>query len=234
MIWFFQVSKAYSSGQNILHQIDLHVKRGEFVYLTGSSGAGKTTFLKMLYAETKPSEGEVIVGGVDIGKLKRKQLPYFRRKLGIVFQDFKLLPRRSVYENIAFTLEVLGRPKYEIRERVEEMIEEVGLQHCAHRLPALLSGGEQQRVAIARAMIHEPWLILADEPTGNLDPTISNEIFGLFEKANRRGATLVIATHDRQILQQRDPSHRHLHLDKGGFVEGDVEMVPEVEPKESP
>lgn len=220
MIRFLQASKSYQTDQPVLHPFDLLIRRGEYVFLSGRSGAGKSTLLKMMYAAELPTSGEVTIGGQDISLLSPLQLPYIRRKIGIVFQDFKLLPRRTVFENVAFTLEVIGCPRSQIERRVLKILREVGLEACASKLPAFLSGGEKQRVAIARALVHEPWLLLADEPTGNLDNDMAHEIIALFEAANQRGTTLVIATHDRHLIE-RSPIRlrRLLHLDQGHVLE---------------
>ncbi len=220
MIRFVQVSKTYPGHDPVLEDVSFSVGRGEYLFLTGRSGAGKSTLLKLMLAIERPSEGEVLIGGQDIARLKASQLPYFRRKLGVVFQDFKLLPRRTVFENVAFVLEIMGVGRKEIVKRVEQSLQDVGLAHVAHKRPSLLSGGEKQRVAIARALIHRPLLLLADEPTGNLDPEIAREIMELFAQANSRGTTLVVATHDVTMLEA--PMYRHcriLHVGGGEVVE---------------
>ncbi len=214
MIWFFRVSKEYYSGLPVFEELNLHIHRGEFVYLTGRSGAGKSTLLKLIFGSEHPTSGQVVVGGMKLHALKRKELPYFRRKIGIVFQDFKLLPRRNVYENVAFALEVIGLSPREIRPKVENIIEEVGLSHCVDQYPSALSGGEQQRVAIARALVHDPWLLLADEPTGNLDNALAKEIMELFERANQRGTTILIATHARDLLGYGGNARRILKIER--------------------
>jgi len=220
MIRFLQVSKTYPGHEPVLEEVNFSVGRGEYMFLTGRSGAGKSTLLKLMMAIERPSEGQVLIGGQDIARLKASQLPYFRRKIGVVFQDFKLLPRRTVFENVAFVLEIMGIGHKEIAARVEQILHEVGLVHVAHKRPALLSGGEKQRVAIARALIHKPLLLLADEPTGNLDPDIAHEIMELFAQANSRGTTLVVATHDVTMLES--PIYRHcriLHVGGGDVIE---------------
>lgn len=220
MIRFLQVSKSYPGHEPVLEDVSFTVGRGEYIFLTGRSGAGKSTLLKLMLAIERPSDGQVLIGGQNISRLSASQLPYFRRKLGVVFQDFKLLPRRTVFENIAFVLEIMGVGRKEIAQRVEQSLLDVGLEHVAHKRPALLSGGEKQRVAIARALIHRPLLLLADEPTGNLDPEIAGEIMGLFAQANTRGTTLVVATHDIATLES--PMYQHcriLHIGGGQIVE---------------
>ncbi|HAA54894.1 MAG TPA: cell division ATP-binding protein FtsE [Myxococcales bacterium] len=219
MIRLSQLTKEYQDGLPILFQIDLHIRRGEFVYLTGRSGAGKSTLLKLLFAQEKPTSGELVVGGMELHSMKRAELPYFRRKIGVVYQDFKLLPRRSVYENVAFALEVIGRPPREIKQKVGKILREVNLLHCSEQLPELLSGGEKQRVAIARALVHEPWLLLADEPTGNLDPALAREIMELFDRANKGGTTILLATHDLDLLQYGGRSRRILEVKAGSVCE---------------
>lgn len=210
MIRFSQVSKEYIPGQPVLHCADLHIERGEFVYIVGRSGAGKSTLLKLIFASELPSSGQVVVGGCDTLTLGIHDIPYFRRKIGVVYQDFKLLPRRTVFENVAFALEVVGRPQWEIQERVRKLLEEVGLLDCMDKLPAQLSGGEQQRVAIARALVRDPWILLADEPTGNLDPEMANEVIGLFDRAHMRGTTILVATHDHELLKRERTRERQL------------------------
>jgi cell division transport system ATP-binding protein len=220
MIRFDHVFKSYPAHPPVLEDISFSIQRGEFLFLTGRSGAGKSTLLKLMLAVERPSSGRVILGDQDISRLSRRQLPYFRRKLGVVFQDFKLLPRRTVFENIAFVLEIMGIPRKEIEERVHQQLHEVGLAACAHKRPSSLSGGEKQRVAIARALIHRPLVLLADEPTGNLDPQIAAEIMTLFQQAHARGTTLVIATHDLAMLQEAAYQDcRILHVSEGQIHE---------------
>ncbi|MGF1509111.1 MAG: cell division ATP-binding protein FtsE [Myxococcota bacterium] len=217
MLQTFHLTKVYESGDApALHDVSLQVEKGGFVFLTGPSGAGKTTLLKLLFAAERPTSGQVFVEDVNIAQLKPRQIPHFRRRIGVVFQDFKLIPHRTVAENIAMTLWVLGLPERTVRRRVAEMLKAVGLFHRAHVLPAKLSGGEQQRAAIARALINDPVLLLADEPTGNLDAEMSLEIFELLERANARGTTVVMATHDK-MLMERVPK-RALSLAQGRLV----------------
>jgi cell division transport system ATP-binding protein len=200
VISFQRVWKRYPNGTEALRDIDLNVPEGDFVFLVGPSGAGKSSLIRLLIREEKPSRGKIFVNGVELGRMKRRKLPSFRRQVGMVFQDFKLLPQMTVYENVAFALRVHGEPGRLIRERSEAALETVGLARKGSKYPRELSGGEQQRVAIARALVHAPRLIVADEPTGNLDPATAWEIMQLFLKINNDGATIVMATHNREIV----------------------------------
>ena len=200
MIQMSNVIKKYSNGVVATNGISVNIKQGEFVYVVGPSGAGKSTFIKLMYREEKPTSGEVIVAGIDLTTLKNSRVPYLRRQLGVVFQDFKLLPRLTVYENVAFALEVIEEQPNVIRKRVMEVLELVGLKHKVRMLPSELSGGEQQRVSIARSIVNRPKVLIADEPTGNLDPDTSWEIMNIFEEINRQGTTIVMATHNREIV----------------------------------
>ncbi|MFB5660923.1 cell division ATP-binding protein FtsE [Alteribacillus sp. HJP-4] len=200
MIEMKEVSKTYSNGVNALNAIDISIKKGEFVYVVGPSGAGKSTFIKMMYREEKPSNGNIIVNGTDLSKVKERHVPYLRRKIGVIFQDFKLLPSLTVFENVAFALEVIGERRDVIRKKVMNVLEIVRLKHKARFLPNELSGGEQQRVTIARAVVNNPSVVIADEPTGNLDPDTSWEIMEILEDINRRGTTIIMATHNREIV----------------------------------
>lgn len=200
MITFSNVSKAYDKNSPALDNIDLFIKDGEFVSLVGKSGAGKSTLIKLLIGEEKPTKGKIVLGEIDIGKLKPKELPEYRRQIGIVFQDFKLLPRKNVYENVAFALEVKGRPQEEIQELVPQVLDLVGLREKQARFPGELSGGEKQRVGIARAIIHHPQVLIADEPTGNLDEENTEEIISLLSKINELGTTVILATHNRAVV----------------------------------
>lgn len=200
MIQMDNVYKKYSNGVVAANGISVAINKGEFVYVVGSSGAGKSTFIKLMYREEKATSGSVIVAGKDLSKLKNREVPYLRRQLGVVFQDFKLLPRLTVYENVAFAMEVIEEQPKEIRKRVMEVLELVGLKHKARMLPSELSGGEQQRVSIARSIVNMPSVLIADEPTGNLDPETSWEIMDIFDKINRRGTTIVMATHNKEIV----------------------------------
>lgn len=195
------VEKKYKNGVTAIHDLNLAIEKGSFVFVIGGSGSGKSTLIKMLYREEKPTKGQIIVGGLDVAKLKNKKVYKLRRKLGIVFQDYRLLPKMTVYENVAFALEVIGAKKDEIRVKVLKALEEVGLKNKIHNYPDQLSGGEQQRVAIARAIVNNPKLLLCDEPTGNLDPEKSMEVMKVLEDINKtRGTTIIMATHDQQIV----------------------------------
>jgi len=194
------VWKIYPDGSQALRGVSVLIERNEFVYIVGPSGAGKSTFMKLIYREEVPTRGEISVNGFNIGKLKPRKIPYIRRNIGVVFQDFRLLPKLTVYENVAFAMEVIEAPRRLIRKRVMEVLELVGLKSKANSLPAQLSGGEQQRVAIARAIVNNPAVIVADEPTGNLDPETSWGIMNLLEEIHFRGATIVMATHNKEIV----------------------------------
>jgi cell division transport system ATP-binding protein len=192
--------KTYADGTVALQGINVVIDRNEFVYVVGPSGAGKSTFLKLIYREEVPTKGQISVNGFNIGKLKRRKIPYIRRNIGVVFQDYRLLPKLTVYENVAFAMEVIEAPRRQIKRRTMEVLELVGLKHKASSMPSQLSGGEQQRVAIARAIVNNPAVIVADEPTGNLDPDTSWEIMKLLEEINFRGTTIVMATHNKEIV----------------------------------
>lgn len=200
MIEFHQVSKVYTTTA-ALQDINLKINKGDFVFLTGPSGAGKTTLLKLILLSERPTKGEIIVNGINITRLKPSAIPYLRRKIGVVFQDFKLIPHKTVFENVALALEIVGLNRKLIKRRVWQVIKWVGLLQKIDAYPPHLSGGEQQRVAIARAIINNPILILADEPTGNLDPALSLEIMKLFKAINTRGTTIVLATHNRTVAE---------------------------------
>ncbi|MEW6522447.1 MAG: cell division ATP-binding protein FtsE [Bacillota bacterium] len=192
--------KTFPRDIHALRDVNLHIKKGEFVFLVGPSGAGKSTLIKLIYREEMPSRGRVLVDGKDITRMSPREVPFLRRRMGMVFQDFKLLPEKTVYENIAFALQVTGMPWGEIRHRVRYVLGLVGLTDKIKSWPDQLSGGEQQRVALARAMVRDPSIILADEPTGNLDPGTAQEIVGLLEEINRLGATVVMATHAQALV----------------------------------
>ena len=203
MIQFYHVSKVFPANIQALSDITLQVNKGEFIFLTGPSGAGKTTLLKLIYCEESPTRGEILVNGINISRIKHSQIPYLRRNIGIVFQDFKLLNNKTVSDNIALVLRALGHKKREIPKRIRQVLRVVGLDERVLRQPPLkLSGGEQQRVAIARALINTPPIILADEPTGNLDPDLTVEIMDLLEKVNNLGTTVVVATHDTSLVDK--------------------------------
>lgn len=195
------VNKKYKNGVTAIYDLTLSIKKGSFTFVIGGSGSGKSTFIKMLYREEKPTKGQIVVGGVNVSKLKNKKVYKLRRKLGIVFQDFKLLPKLTVYENVAFAMEVLGATKQETRQKTLKALELVGLKNKVHNYPDQLSGGEQQRVSIARAIVNNPKLLLCDEPTGNLDPKMSMEIMKVLETINeKRGTTILMVTHDKEIV----------------------------------
>ena len=216
MIQAFHVYMQYDRESTALTDVTLQIGRGEFCFLTGPSGAGKTSFLKLVFREELPAQGQVLVGGRNITAIPESQIPELRRSIGVVFQDFKLLKRKTVLENVAFVLRILGVGAKEQKRRAFTALKAVGLHHKLHAYPMQLSGGEQQRVAIARALINEPMLLLADEPTGNLDPEMAHEIMALFEEVNSRGTTVLVATHDRDMIQRM--KKRVIALDHGRVV----------------
>ena len=216
MIQLFNVKKSYGGVAPALFDITFSVKKGEFIFLTGPSGAGKTTLLKILYRTEKYDRGQVLVHGMNIGKIPDRKLYTLRREIGFVFQDYKLLAKKNVFENVAFAQEVIGADKKRIRFKTWEALKNVGLTHKKDSYPPELSGGEQQRVAIARALVNSPKIILADEPTGNLDPEISLEILKLFEHAKKKGVTVVFATHDQEMIRSRN--HRVVVIKRGKLV----------------
>jgi cell division transport system ATP-binding protein len=211
------LSKVYARDVFALDDITLHVERGEFAFLTGTSGAGKTTLLRILLRQELPTGGRVVVDGRDLAALKPADVQRYRRSVGFVFQDFKLVPRKTVFENVMFALRILGVPDVQQRRRTFQVLKWVGLQHRANAYPIELSGGEQQRVAIARALVNEPVLVLADEPTGNLDPDLALDIMNLFRETNATGTTVLVATHDRELI--RHVGRRAIMLDHGRVVE---------------
>ena len=217
MIETHHLSKLYSRGLYALQDLSLTVDKGEFVFLTGPSGAGKSTLLRLLLVQERPTEGELFVNGNDLTSLSRSKVQEYRRGIGFIFQDFKLIPTRTVFENVAFVLEVLGVPSGQQRRRAFQVLKWVGLQHRINAYPRDLSGGEQQRIAIARALVNDPALVLADEPTGNLDPDLSLEIMNLLREVNAGGTTVVVATHDRELI--RLVGRRTITLDQGRVVE---------------
>ncbi len=210
------VSKSYGSGVFALQGVNIHITPGEFVFIVGPSGAGKSTFIKMLFREEVPSTGSIFVNGVDILKLEEKEIPYMRRQLGIIFQDYRLLPDRTVYDNVAFAMQVIEEPYRKIKRIVMNVLDLVGLRRRANSYPNELSGGEQQRIAIARAIVNDPLMVIADEPTGNLDPETSRDIMQIFEEINITGTTIVMATHDKEIVDSMDK--RVIAIEKGCIV----------------
>ena len=217
MIQVFDVVKMYDGTNPVLDSFSMEINKGEFVFLTGSSGAGKTTILKILFGQERFEKGQVLVHGINVGNLTHKNLYTLRRFMGVVFQDYKLLPNKTVFENVAFAQEVIGRDRKTIQLKTWEALKSVGLTPKKDTYPACLSGGEQQRIAIARAMVNEPSIILADEPTGNLDPDISIEILKLFEELNKKGTTIVFATHSQEIIKRGE--YRIINLSQGKALE---------------
>jgi cell division transport system ATP-binding protein len=217
LIQFFHVSKRYPGGQTALEDVSFHVARGQFVFLTGASGAGKTTLLRLIFREEVPSEGNILVGGRNVSAMPRAKIPYLRRTIGVIFQDFRLIARRTVFENVAYLPRILGLDAIQQRRLAYDTLRRVGLAHRLNAFPPELSGGEKQRVAIARALINEPEILLADEPTGNLDPDLAREILALLVEVHLRGTTVVIATHDRELIASL--AKRVLVLDHGRLVE---------------
>ena len=223
MLEMIDVNKIYPGGSVALQDINVRIEQGEFVFIVGPSGAGKSTFFKMLFREVLPSSGKVIVNGHDLVKMTDKEIPYFRRQLGIVFQDYRLLPDRTVYDNVAFAMQVIETPYRKIKRRVNDVLDLVGLRKRAHAYPTELSGGEQQRIAIARAIVNDPILLIADEPTGNLDPETSWEIMDIFREVNKSGTTIVMATHDREIVDEMEK--RVIAIEHGHIVRDDAKGV---------
>jgi cell division transport system ATP-binding protein len=226
MIQLFSVSKKYGAFREALVDVTFRVAPGEFVFLTGPSGAGKSTLLRLLFLEEPPSSGQILVNGRNIGVLPQSQVPYLRRTMGVVFQDFRLIGRKTVFENISFVQNVLGLPRAEQKRRAYHVLKRVGLHHQMNAYPDELSGGEQQRVAIARAIVNEPTVLLADEPTGNLDPVLAEEIMRLFVEINIRGTTVVVATHDLEMIRRM--GKRALTLERGRLH--DPDRIREVAP----
>jgi cell division transport system ATP-binding protein len=217
LIRLFHVSKSYSAGTFALRDVSVEVKKGELVFLTGPSGAGKTTLMKLLFAAERASAGQILVLGRNVARIGDRGIPHLRRRVGVVFQDFKLIPTRTAEENVAIALEVIGRSPREVRSKSFAMLKRVGLQHRRHHRPAALSGGEQQRVALARALVNEPAILLADEPTGNLDATLTIEIMDLIAAAAARGTTVLVASHDLALVKRY--ARRVLRLEGGQLVE---------------
>lgn len=223
MIRMYGVYKRYPNGAIALSDINLTIEKGEFVFIVGASGAGKSTILKLINREAVPTRGQILVGGKNIVRMPAWEVPYLRRKIGVVFQDFKLLPNKTVFENVSFALEVTEAPPKDIKRRVTTALELVGLRHVAKALPRELSGGEQQRVSIARAIVSDPMVLLADEPTGNLDPATSWDITMLLHEINKRGTTVIMATHNREIVDAM--KKRVIALDHGRIVRDDPRGV---------
>ncbi|TWD32249.1 cell division ATP-binding protein FtsE [Vibrio crassostreae] len=218
MIKFQQVSKAYRGGRQALQKVDFHLKRGEMAFLGGHSGAGKSTLLKLICAIERPTDGRVWFNDHDITRIPAKDIPFLRRNIGIVFQDHRLLMDRSIFDNVALPMRIESISENEIKRRVSAALDKTGLLDKARCLPSQLSGGEQQRVGIARAVVNRPTLLLADEPTGNLDPELSSRVLRLFEEFNRAGVTIILATHDIGLVNTR-PQYRHLELNQGFLSE---------------
>ncbi|WP_342553011.1 cell division ATP-binding protein FtsE [Paenibacillus sp. FSL R7-0652] len=216
MIEMQDVWKTYANGTHALQGVSVKIDRNEFVYIVGPSGAGKSTFMKLMYREEVPTKGQISINGFNIGKLKLRKIPYVRRNIGVVFQDFRLLPKMTAFENVAFAMEVIEAPKRHIKKRVMEVLDLVGLRNKANREPSQLSGGEQQRIAIARAIVNNPSVIIADEPTGNLDPETSWGIMQLLDEINFRGTTIVMATHNKDIVNTM--RKRVIAIERGQIV----------------
>jgi len=222
MIEFKNVSKTYEdTGVRALDDVSFLIEKGEFVFLVGPSGAGKSTLTKLIIKEENPNKGEIIVNGMNLGELPKNHIPYLRRNIGMVFQDFRLLPNKTVYENVAFAMQVIGASRAEIRRNVPNVLSLVGLAHKARMKPGQLSGGEQQRVSLARALVNKPPVIIADEPTGNLDPDTANEIMQLLVDINKRGTTMIVATHAKNFVD--DMHMRVLAIENGNLVRDEEE-----------
>lgn len=216
MIHMNGISKVYSNGSVALSEVTVDIERGDFVFVVGPSGAGKSTFIKLILREEQPTDGELVVNGRNVNEMTMAEVPYLRRGLGIVFQDYRLLPNKTAYENVAFAMQVVETPRREIQKRVNHVLDLVGLRQKARTYPTQLSGGEQQRIAIARAIVNNPVVVIADEPTGNLDPDTSWEIMKIFERINKSGATIVMATHDKPVVDAM--KKRVIAIEKGRIV----------------
>ena len=223
MLIMSDVSKVYPGGSMALQDVNVHIEPGEFVFVVGPSGAGKSTFIKMLFREVLPTTGSIFVNGVDILSLTPKEIPFLRRQLGIIFQDYRLLPDRTVYENVAFAMQVIEAPHRKIKRQVMNVLDLVGLRHRANAYPNELSGGEQQRIAIARAIVNDPVFVIADEPTGNLDPETSWDIMEIFKEINSAGTTIVMATHDKDVVDAM--GKRVIAIEQGRIVRDEKEGV---------
>lgn len=217
MIDFTNVSKTYPNGTHALYDVTLHIDKGEFVFIVGASGAGKSTFLKLIMHEEIPSEGEIVINGKNVTKIKRRQIPYLRRHMGIVFQDFRLIDKMTVYDNVAFAMRAVGESSSTIKKRVPYVLGLVGLKDKMKNKPSELSGGEQQRVSLARALVNNPEIIVADEPTGNVDPELSHEIIQLLSEINAMGTTVLIVTHEHELV--REFNQRVITIDKGRITD---------------
>ncbi len=215
------VSKVYPGGSVALQDVNVHIEPGEFVFVVGPSGAGKSTFIKMLFREVLPTTGSIFVNGMDILALSPKEIPFMRRQLGIIFQDYRLLPDRTVFENVAFAMQVIEAPHRKIRRQVNNVLDLVGLRHRSNAYPNELSGGEQQRIAIARAIVNDPVFVIADEPTGNLDPETSWDIMEIFKEINSAGTTIVMATHDKDVVDAM--GKRVIAIEQGRIVRDEKE-----------
>src|SRR5438309_1100131 len=217
MIHFYHVTKKFDRYSTALYDVTFHIEKGEFVFLTGASGAGKSTLLKLILRQMVPTEGQVVVNGRNLNTMRRAQLPYFRREIGMVFQDFKLIERMTIFENLSFILTAIGLSAKEHKKKAYGALRAVDLQHKINYYPLQLSGGEQQRVAIARALNNDPLMLIADEPTGNLDPDLAEEVVQIFNDANLRGSTVLLATHDRDLIERSN--RRVIALDHGKIAE---------------
>lgn len=216
MILFDNVTKVYENGYTAIKDVSFHIEKGEFVFFVGSSAAGKSTLIRLMMKEADATEGKILINGIDVGRLKHHDVPYFRRTLGVVFQDFRLLPHKTAHENVAYAMEIVGASSKEIRKTVPNVLNMVGLSHKAKMYPSQLSGGEQQRVAIARAIVNNPSVLIADEPTGNLDVETAAEIMQIIDEINKRGTTVVMATHAEKIVDQMQK--RVIAIDKGHII----------------
>lgn len=223
IIEFKNVSKTYGSGTHALNNASLNIEKGEFVFIVGASGAGKSTFLKLIMHEETPTRGTIIVNGTNVSKLKRKKVPYLRRNMGIVFQDFRLIDKMTVYDNVAFAMRAIGARPSAVRKRVPYILELVGLSDKAQNRPSELSGGEQQRVSLARALVNNPSIIIADEPTGNIDPEMSYEIIGLLSEINAQGTTILVVTHEHELVRRFNK--RVIEIEKGKVISDTKEPV---------
>ena len=221
MLIMNDVSKVYPGGSVALQDVNVHIEPGEFVFVVGPSGAGKSTFIKMLFREVLPTTGSIFVNGMDILSLSPKEIPFMRRQLGIIFQDYRLLPDRTVFENVAFAMQVIEAPHRKIRRQVNNVLDLVGLRHRSNAYPNELSGGEQQRIAIARAIVNDPVFVIADEPTGNLDPETSWDIMEIFKEINSAGTTIVMATHDKDVVDAM--GKRVIAIEQGRIVRDEKE-----------